>query len=119
MPPMSASSEVAASDLATGLQAYLPDVSVGAVLGFATGVAMRFLGKVVLVVVGLLFIALQFLVWAGIVNVDWLRLQALTEPLLREGREQGLPWLSHVLTANLPFAGSFTVGVFLGLRSRF
>lgn len=100
------------------MQAYLPDLSVGAILGFATGLAMRTLGKMVLVVVGILFIAVQLLAWSGIVSVDWLRLQALADPLIKEGREQGLPWLSHVLTANLPFAGAFSAGVLLGLRSR-
>ena len=96
----------------------LPDLSVGAILGFATGVAMKFVGRIVLVVVGLLFIAVQFLAWSGIVTVDWLKLQAITEPWVQQGRESGLPWLLHALTANLPFAGAFTAGLLLGLRFR-
>lgn len=105
-------------ELLSGLQALLPDLSLGAVLGFATGVAVRFIGRVVLVVVGLLFIAVQLLAWQGIVTVDWLKLQALTEPWFRQGSEGALPWLSRMLTSHLPFAGAYTAGLLLGLRKR-
>ncbi len=96
----------------------LPDLSLGAVLGFATGVAVKFVGRIVLVVVGLLFIAIQLLAWAGIVTVDWLKLQALTEPWFQQGSESALPWFTRMLTSHLPFAGAFTAGLLLGLRKR-
>ena len=102
----------------SALQPALPDLSVGAVLGFATGVAIRAVGRVVLVVVGVLFISLQLLAYFELVSINWLRLQALTEPWLRQGSEQGAQWLGRVLTANLPFAGAFAAGLALGLRAR-
>ncbi|GGK30540.1 hypothetical protein GCM10008955_25380 [Deinococcus malanensis] len=100
------------------LQPLLPDLSVGALLGFATGVALRHIGRVVLIVVGVLFVTLQLLAYAELISINWLRVQALTEPWLRQGGEQGAQWLGRVLTANLPFAGAFSGGLVLGLRAR-
>ena len=71
-----------------------------------------------LIVVGLLFIAVQLLAWTGIITVDWLKLQSLTEPILQRGKESGVPWVLRMLTANIPFAGAFLAGLLLGLRWR-
>ncbi|MFB9992801.1 FUN14 domain-containing protein [Deinococcus oregonensis] len=100
------------------LTSLLPDLSVGAVLGFATGYALKKLGRIVLLLVGLLFIALQVLSWFDLITVHWTRVQALSEPWLRQGGEQGVAWLSRLLTANLPFAGAFTAALLVGLRAR-
>ncbi|MBZ9713127.1 MULTISPECIES: FUN14 domain-containing protein [Deinococcus] len=107
-----------AASLADALRPLLPDLSVGALLGFATGVALRHIGRVALIVLGTLFVVLQLLAYLDLISVNWLRLQALTEPWLRQGQEQGGAWLMRVLTANLPFAGAFTAGLLLGLRAR-
>jgi uncharacterized membrane protein (Fun14 family) len=100
------------------LRPLLPDLSVGAVLGFATGLALKKLGRVALVALGLLFISVQVLAYFELLTVNWPRIQALSEPLLREGGELGGAWLGRVLTANLPFAGAFTAGLLVGLRAR-
>ena len=106
------------ASLLDALRPALPDLSVGALLGFATGVALRHVGRVVLIVVGVLFITLQLRAYFDLLTVNWLRLQTLTEPWLRQGSEQGASWLGRVLTANLPFAGAFTAGLLVGLRAR-
>lgn len=120
MPVLSASTspEGAPGSLLDALRPALPDLSVGALLGFATGVALRHIGRVVLIVLGVLVIILQLLAYFELISVNWLRLQALTEPWLHQGGEQGASWLRRVLTANLPFAGAFTAGLLLGLRMR-
>ncbi|MFC6750348.1 FUN14 domain-containing protein [Deinococcus aquaticus] len=104
--------------LGDALSALLPDLSVGALLGFATGVAIRYVGRVALIGLGVLFITLQLLAYFELISVNWLRVQAITEPWLRQGTEQGGAWLTRLLTANLPFAGAFTAGLLLGLRIR-
>ncbi|MBZ9752927.1 FUN14 domain-containing protein [Deinococcus sp. HMF7604] len=104
--------------LADALRPLLPDLSVGALLGFATGVALRHIGRAALIVLGTLVLVLQLLAYFDLISVNWLRVQALTEPWLRQGQEQGGAWLMRVLTANLPFAGAFTGGLLLGLRAR-
>lgn len=100
------------------LRAALPDLSVGALLGFATGLALRKVGRLALVALGLLFVAVQLLASLDLLSVNWPRVQALADPLLRQGGEAALTWLGRVLTANLPFAGAFAAGLLLGLRGR-
>ena len=119
--PMPASSHAdalnpAQNELLAALQGLLPDLSLGAILGFATGVAVKFVGRIVLVVVGLLFIAIQLLSMWGVVSVDWLKLQSVTEPWFRQGGEAGFSWFVRVLTSRLPFVGAFIAGLLLGLR---
>ncbi|MFC5849957.1 FUN14 domain-containing protein [Deinococcus petrolearius] len=103
--------------LTAPVQAALPDLSLGGVLGVACGLALRAAGGTLLISLGLLFIAVQLLAWAGIVTVDWPRLGALSGPWLRAVPElwQGL---LRVLTDRLPFAGAFGAGLLLGLRLR-
>ena len=103
--------------LAAPLQGALPDLSLGAVLGLACGLALRAAGRALLISLGLLFIAVQLLAWAGVVMVDWPRLETLSGPWFRAAPEL---WrgLLEVLTDRLPFAGAFGVGLLLGLRLR-
>lgn len=107
-----------ATQVSTGLQNLLPDLGLGSLLGVAAGYAVRVVGRVALLVIGLAFIVVQLLAHYGIVTVDWLQLQALTEPWFRTGRESLGDWFSRVFLANLPFAGAFAVGFLLGLRMR-
>lgn len=107
-----------ANGILDALRPMLPDLSVGALLGFAVGLALKAIGRVVLIVVGVLFIALQLLAYFKLISIDWLRIQALAEPWLKQGGEQGAAWLQRLLTVNLPFAGAFTVGLLIGLRAR-
>lgn len=100
------------------LRPLLPELSVGALLGFATALAVKAVGRIVLIVMGLLFIALQLLSYFDVITINWLHLQAVAEPALRQGSEQGAAWFQRVLLANLPFAGAFTTGFLLGLRLR-
>ncbi|WP_425557424.1 FUN14 domain-containing protein [Deinococcus aluminii] len=100
------------------LRPLLPDLSVGALLGFATGLALKKVGRVALIALGLLFIAVQLLASFDLLTVNWPRVQALADPWLRQGGELGGAWLARVLTANLPFAGAFTAGLLVGLRAR-
>lgn len=97
------------------LMELLPDLSVGFILGYATATALRMVGRMALVVVGLGFLLVQYLAAQGIVTVDWLRLETLTKPI----EQNGGPWLNQLwnsLVADLPFAGSFGTGFMLGLR---
>ncbi|EYB67360.1 hypothetical protein DEIPH_ctg044orf0089 [Deinococcus phoenicis] len=114
MPPDPLSS----ASITAALRPLLPDLSVGALLGFATGLALRKVGRAALVALGLLFVSVQVLAYFGFLTVNWPRVQALADPWLRQGGEVGGAWLGRVLTANLPFAGAFTAGLLVGLRVR-
>jgi uncharacterized membrane protein (Fun14 family) len=99
------------------LAPYLGQISFGGLAGFATGFALKKVGRVALVIFGLLFITLQLLAYFGVVEVNWLRIQSYADPLLRRDALQGF-WngLVGILTNNLPFAGAFIPGFLLGLR---
>ncbi|NJK45320.1 MAG: hypothetical protein HC933_14535 [Pleurocapsa sp. SU_196_0] len=110
-----------ASDPASGafdaLAPYLGQISFGALAGFATGFALKKVGRVALVIFGLLFIAVQGLAYLGVVQIDWLRIQSFADPMLkRESLEGFFNSLVRILTNNVPFAGAFIPGFLLGLR---
>ena len=85
--------------------------------GFAVGLALRKIGRIALVIFGLLFITLQVLAYAGIVHVDWLRIQNYATPVLEKNALQKT-WndFMGILTNNVPFGAAFIPGLLLGLR---
>jgi uncharacterized membrane protein (Fun14 family) len=92
-------------------------LGVGAVAGFAVGYALKKVGKVLAVAVGLLFLTVQILSYQGIVTVHWGEVEARVDPLL-ETTSLEAAWRSllALLTHNVPFAGAFVPGLILGLR---
>ncbi|MGY2895305.1 FUN14 domain-containing protein [Deinococcus sp. UYEF24] len=97
---------------------YLPGLSLGAILGFCAGYAIKKIGKMTALIVGLLFLALQIMAWQGLLTVHWPRIQALAEPWLHQGGEQLSNWGLRILQTNLPFGGGFVAALLIGLRAR-
>ncbi|WP_198665521.1 FUN14 domain-containing protein [Thermus sediminis] len=100
------------------LTPYLGQVTFGGLAGYAVGYALKKVGRVLAILLGLLFVALQLLAQAGYVQVDWTRIQQDVEPFLQQPGLQSL-WerLLSTLTHNLPFGASFVGGLILGLRA--
>ena len=99
------------------LAPYLGQISFGALAGFATGYALKKIGRIALVIFGLIFVVVQLLAYYGVVQVDWLRIQSYADPLLKRESLQGFfNSLVSILTNNVPFAGAFIPGFLLGLR---
>ena len=96
---------------------YLQQLSFGALAGFAAGYALKKVGKLAAVTLGLLFIAIQILAYYGFVTIDWLEVQRRVNPLL-ESESLNVLWqaLVNILTYNLTFAAAFVPGLVLGLR---
>ena len=99
------------------LQPYVGQITFGGLAGFVAGYALKKVGKVTALVLGLFFIGLQLMAYYGLVEINWTRIQASVEPLLGEEQLRTL-WqrLLDVLTYNAPFAGGFTTGLVLGLK---
>ena len=115
--PPPASTPGAVDGAFNALAPYLGQISFGALAGFATGYALKKIGRVALVIFGLLFIAVQLLAYYGVVQVDWLRIQSYADPLLKRESLQGFfNSLVSILTNNVPFAGAFVPGFLRGLR---
>ncbi len=100
------------------LSPYLGQMTFGGLAGYAVGYALKKVGRLLALGLGLLFVALQLLAQAGYIQVDWTRLQKDVEPLLQQPGLQSL-WdrLLRTLTYNLPFGASFVGGLVLGLRA--
>jgi len=92
-------------------------LGVGAIAGFAVGYALKKVGKLLAVAVGLLFVVVQLLSYQGLVTVHWGEVEARVDPLLETtSLEAAWQSLLGLLTHNLPFAGAFVPGLILGLR---
>ncbi|HWG85823.1 MAG TPA: FUN14 domain-containing protein [Deinococcales bacterium] len=96
---------------------YLGQLSFGLIAGFAVGYALKKIGRLAALVLGLIFITTQLLAHFGLVQVDWLRIQQAADPLLnRDNLTQLWNGLISLLTNNVPFAAAFVPGLLLGLR---
>lgn len=92
-------------------------IGFGAIAGFIAGYALKKVGKVVAIVLGLVFIAVQLLAWSGFVSVNWGIVQERVDPMLTGESLQGT-WSAvvRVLTYNIPFAAAFVPAFILGLK---
>ncbi|MEZ4629354.1 MAG: FUN14 domain-containing protein [Deinococcales bacterium] len=99
------------------LSPILAQLGVGGALGFATGYALKKVGKLALVAVGLLFLILQLAAFYGYVNIDWLKIQENLNPFFEtESLNRQWQQFLFMITANLPFAGGFVPMFLVGLK---
>jgi uncharacterized membrane protein (Fun14 family) len=96
---------------------YLQQLSFGAIAGFAAGYALKKVGKVLALVLGIFFILLQVLAYYGFVSIDWIEVQNRVNPLLGSD-SLGQMWqrLLNILTYNISFAAAFIPAFVIGLR---
>jgi len=60
----------------------LTSVGFGGIAGFLIGLAIRYIIKILAIVAGIFFAALAYLQSQGILNINWEKLQTLSQPLL-------------------------------------
>ena len=96
---------------------YLEQLSFGLIAGFAAGYALKKLGKLVALVLGLLFIAIQVLAYYNFVSINWIEIEDAVNPLFEaESLTQAWQGLVQILTYNVTFAAAFVPGLVFGLR---
>jgi uncharacterized membrane protein (Fun14 family) len=109
--------------LATDLAPLTGTVGGGFLIGFITGYAIKKVIKLAAIVVGLFIAALAYLQYQRILNVDWHRVQAISQ--------NGIDWVSDALihvsstmdashpgtlqNIGIPLASSLSAGLVLGL----
>jgi len=95
----------------------LGQLGFGGLAGLVSGYALKKIGKVLAFVLGVFFIGLQLLAYAGYVEVNWTRIQHDVEPLF-SAENLHVFWqrLLAVLTYNFPFASGFAAGALLGFK---
>ena len=85
----------------------------GLVTGWCVGFAVRKLTMLVAFAIGVLVIILQVLVFYGLVTVNWSGFETLYHHSLPH-----MKGLWPMLTANIPYAGSFGLGFLAGVRMK-
>lgn len=101
----------------TTVAPYLQQLTFGAVAGFIVGYALKKVGKIIAIFLGVLFVTIQILAYYGFVTVNWLEVQGRFDPLL-EPRSLNQAWKSLVglLTYNVTFAAAFVPALIIGLK---
>jgi uncharacterized membrane protein (Fun14 family) len=113
----------------------LTSVGFGGIAGFLIGLAIRYIIKILAIVAGIFFAALAYLQSQGILNINWEKLQTLSQPLLSSitnnlnstgtgpghGATTAIPSILHSnlpflpVDMGLPLAGSAGLGFVFGL----
>lgn len=88
-------------------------LTVGSVLGFATGYACKRVGQLLLVVIGVQVLALQLMERRGWVHVRW---NVIGRDLSPHVEKNGIERHLDALKINAPFAGSFAASAYAGFR---
>ena len=84
----------------------------GGLMGYAVGFAAKKAAKLGLIIMGVLFILIQYLVYKGFVDVDWGGVAGHGG----EAAKAGGAWVWKVVTYNVPLGVGFTAGVLLGFK---
>ncbi len=85
----------------------------GGIAGLAVGYTLKKVAKVVAIILGIAFISLQYLAYKELITIDWDKIKGSVNEQQLEQSAQGL---MSILTYNLPFAGSFLVGFWIGFK---
>jgi uncharacterized membrane protein (Fun14 family) len=85
----------------------------GGIAGWAVGFTLKKFAKMAALIVGVAFISLQFLAFNQFITIDW---NAIKNAVPDESLEKSATSIMAIVTYNLPFAGSFVVGFWLGFR---
>jgi len=90
----------------------------GGLCGFVTGFALKKVARIFAVILGVIFIVIQFFAFKGWITVDWNQIAKSTDLFTGEGASRVMKSILNVLTTNLPFGSSFLVGLFMGVKKR-
>ncbi len=88
----------------------------GGVVGLAVGYTTKKLGKMVLLLLGGLFLVLQVLAYLDLIAIDWLAVQTTAQDVWEtpDGTLAERAW--EVIRSNVPFGGGFVAGFALGFK---
>jgi uncharacterized membrane protein (Fun14 family) len=92
----------------------LTQLGVGGIAGLCTGYALKKVGKLIAIVLGIAFLVLEILAYKGIISINYSALQDWANGVI--GQVGQLEGVFSVIIGNLPFAASFLVGFAIGLK---
>jgi len=85
----------------------------GGIAGWCVGFTLKKFAKMAALLIGTIFIAIQYLAYNHYVTVDW---EKVRHTVPESGVQQLWAGLMSVFTYNVPFAGAFAAGLFIGFR---
>ena len=85
----------------------------GAIMGFAVGYAAKKIVKLLLIFLGLFFVALLYLSFQGFITINFQKFQQAFEAFAGRVTDSPIP---AFITAGIPFYGSFALGLALGFK---
>ena len=102
---------VSSSDILTPM---ISELGIGGVGGFVVGYALKKLARIVALLLGVGFVALQYLSYKGFIIINY---EAMKDWVLNlTGQTAGLQSLMTDLIIHIPFGASFGLGFYLGLK---
>lgn len=109
---MSSLSEVLS--LSNILTPLVSELGVGGVGGFVVGYSLKKIAKIMAIALGLIFVALQYLAYKGLIIIDYTAMREWALELMGQSAE-----FQSIVTdfiAHIPFGASFAVGLYLGMK---
>lgn len=92
----------------------LTTLGAGGVAGWAVGFTLKKVAKIFALILGVVFVSLQVLAYKKLISIDWGKIESMVTE--NKQLESSVSGVMSVITYNLPFAGSFLVGFWLGFR---
>jgi uncharacterized membrane protein (Fun14 family) len=122
-------------DTITSITPLLGTVGFGGIAGFLMGFALKKIMKILAIIAGVFFAAVMFLQSQGLLNINWDKLQTVSEPMISiltnnitsttggiglqtiQPINSSLSFLPAAITANmgLPLTGSAAMGFAIGV----
>jgi len=102
---------MSSTDILTPL---VSELGIGGVGGFVVGYAVKKLARIVALVLGVGFVALQYLAYKGFILINYSAMKEWMVSLT--GQTTQLQSLVADLIIHIPFGASFGLGFYLGLK---
>jgi uncharacterized membrane protein (Fun14 family) len=92
----------------------LTTLGAGGIAGWAVGFTLKKVAKIFALILGIVFVSLQVLAYKKLISIDWSKIESLVAG--NQELENSVSGVMSVITYNLPFAGSFIIGFWLGFK---
>jgi len=88
--------------------------AIGGVIGYASGYALKKVGRIILLSLGSLLMILQYLQWEGVITINYRALESFLSSLLSRAAELQDVILGASNLLGFGFASGFALGLYKG-----
>lgn len=95
----------------------LKTAAIGFVIGFVLGILFKKVTKMVVFLLILVFILIQYLIYNGIIDIDWLSIEQVTTTMFQDKtKDIDTSPVQTFFMANLPYTITGIIGFLLGVK---